>query len=69
MQFLIEQLDPSAGELVHTAVVTGRSGVLEAARGVTESERDLKAALDAIADRPEGELVGAFGVFRFAPAG
>ena len=31
MQFLIEQLDPSACEVLHRAVVKGRSGVLHAA--------------------------------------
>lgn len=69
MQFLIEQLDPSAGEVLHRAVVTGRSGVLHAATELAENDSGAAAELEALTRSPEGELVGSFGVFRFAPAG
>ncbi len=68
MQFLIEQLEPGSGELSHTAVVTGRSGVLEALGEVVERHPEAERWLTDVARRSEGELPGPFGVFRFAPA-
>lgn len=69
MQFLIEHIDPSADEMLHTAVVTGRSGVLDAAGELAGGDRATARQLEAISRCSEGELAGDFGVFRFAPVG
>lgn len=68
MQFMIEHTNPCSDETLHTAVVTGLSEVIHAASGLAEGDPIAARWLERVGRESEGELRGAFGVFRFAPA-